>query len=221
MLGSGACCSASAAVAREHHLGMDHGVRYEIEDPRHGLGDPDAEAIWQLLRAADEEFVPPLSARGSTVQPELEPQPSAKQRGPGEPGTGQGPARYFDELRGQHFILARERRTDHVVGFLSYREHHLLPEGAPGGEHLYVSTVIVDPAHRRQGITRAMYERLDAEAARCGQGIATRTWSGNTGHLRLLQELGVREVLRLPDHRGPGVDTHYLARGPRTTGDGR
>jgi ribosomal protein S18 acetylase RimI-like enzyme len=199
---------------------MDHGVRYEIEDPRHGLGDPDAEAVWQLLRAADGEFVPPLSARGSTVQPDLEPQPGAKDSETAEPEAGEGPARYFDELRGQHIILARERRTDRVVGFLSYREHHRLPEAAHSGDHLYVSTVIVDPAHRRQGVTRAMYQRLDAEAARSGQGIATRTWSGNTGHLRLLEHLGVREVLRLPDHRGPGVDTLYLARGARTTGDG-
>lgn len=189
---------------------MDKDLGYFIDDPRHGAGPPEDEAIWQLLLAADEEFVPPLSTRESTTQAALRPATQAE-----DDAMGEGPVQYFEALQDQQFILAREKRSSAVVGFLSFRAGHRLPAPAPEGHHLYVSTVIVGRDHRRRGITRAMYQRLLAEAALLGQGVATRTWSTNTGHLRLLEQIGIAEVLRLPDHRGTGIDTLYLARAPR------
>lgn len=173
---------------------------YLIDDPRQGIGASEHEAIWQLLLAADEEFKPPLSSRESTTQAVLS-----------EASQAEGPVQYFETLKNQQFILAREKQSSEVVGFLSFRADHRLPAPAPEGRHLYVSTIIVGRDHRRHGITRAMYQRLITEGARLGQGVATRTWSTNTGHLRLLELLGFAEVLRLPDHRGPGIDTLYLA----------
>lgn len=190
---------------------MDEDSGYLIDDPRQGVGASEHEAIWQLLLAADEEFEPPLSSRESTTQVVLRPASQAE-----DGATAEGPVQYFETLRDQQFILAREKRSSEVVGFLSFRADHRLPAPVSEGRHLYVSTVIVGRDHRRRGITRAMYQRLLTEGARLGQGVATRTWSTNTGHLRLLELLGIAEVLRLPDHRGPGIDTLYLARAPRT-----
>ena len=42
-----------------------------------------------------------------------------------------------------------------------------------------------------------------------GRPIALRTWSTNAAQLRLMEKLGFTCVLRLPDDRGPGVDTVY------------
>ena len=57
--------------------------------------------------------------------------------------------------------------------------------------------------------------RSDAQRRSALPAGERRTWSTNTGHLRLLEQIGIAEVLRLPDHRGTGIDTLYLARAPR------
>ena len=54
-------------------------------------------AVWELLVSSDKEFVPPLSARGSTRQKEL---------GPGAvPGTDV-PKAYFEDIKKQSMIVA-------------------------------------------------------------------------------------------------------------------
>lgn len=188
---------------------MDH----RIDPPRQGLDPSDVHEIWEILEEADGQFIPPLSARDSSVQSDL----VVDELDP------DGPREYFAALREQFFLIARDA-GGRAVGFMSFRRDHRLPAEASvqSDEYFYVSTVIVAPAHRRRGITRAMYELLLEEAARHGQGIATRTWSTNSGHLALLDELGVGTVLTIPDGRGRGIDTVYLARPPESeeTNDG-
>lgn len=182
---------------------MEEREESRIDPPRRGLDPKDEDAIWKLLADADGQFIPPLSSRTSSVQPDLvdsELDPA-------------GPREYFTSLRAQHFLIARDSE-DRAVGFMSFRPDHSLPAEVSVRRHgyHYVSTVIVDPAHRRRGITRAMYEILLEDAARHGHGIATRTWSTNAGHLALLDQLGVEVVHTIPGDRGRGVDTIYLAR---------
>jgi len=45
--------------------------------------------------------------------------------------------------------------------------------------------------------------------------ICTRTWHTNGAHIHILDTFGFREIARLKDHRGPGLDTVYFARSPK------
>lgn len=158
---------------------------------------------------ADGQFIPPLSARTSSVQSDL----LTSELDP------DGPREYFNSLRTQYFLIARGAEG-RAVGFMSFRKNYRLPEEAFAAADLcyYVSTVIVERAHRRQGLTRAMYGLLLDDADHHGYGVATRTWSTNAGHLALLAQLGIDVVHTIPDGRGRDVDTLYLARPPRREG---
>lgn len=192
---------------------MNERAVYRIDRPRQGLEPKDRHAVWQILADADEQFIPPLSARTSSVQSDL----VASDLDP------DGPREYFSSLRTQHFLIARGPEG-RAVGFMSFRKDYSLPDEVPveRGSYYYVSTVIVGRAHRRQGITRAMYELLLDDAALHRQGVATRTWSTNAGHLALLEQLGIGVVHTIPDGRGRGIDTLYLAQPLQReeTGDG-
>lgn len=155
-------------------------------------------ALRTLLTAADEEFVPPLSARTSTVQQQLGP---AQRRAAGIDA-------YLAALLEQDLLLAEDDGV--VLGFLSFRAGHVIavPGHAPLGPLAYVTTIVVEAAARGRGAGRALYRGLLAEVA--GGAVATRTWSRNDAHLALLASLGFAEAIRLPDDRGPGLDTVYL-----------
>lgn len=172
-----------------------------IDPPRQGFDPADEPRIWQLLVDADRSFIPPLSSRSSSVQSEL----GAHDFDP------LGPRTYFASLREQWFQLARTD-TGLVIGLMSHRPRYILPVDLEGGAHHYVSTVIVDRSYRRQGITRRMYTELLRWAAEAEEGVATRTWSTNDGHLALLAQMGFAVVHRLVDDRGGGLDTVYLVR---------
>lgn len=172
----------------------------DIDPPRLGFDIQDEPQIWRLLVDADRSFIPPLSSRSSSIASDL----GAHDLDPA------GPRTYLTSLRGQWFQMARNE-TGMVVGMMSYRPGYVLPVDDNAGPHHYVSTVIVDPVHRRQGITRRMYTQLIERAADAGESVATRTWSTNDGHLALLTQLGFAVIQRMADDRGPGLDTVYLA----------
>lgn len=181
---------------------MEERVKSRIDPPRLGIDPKDLGSVWEILVDEDRNFIPPLSARTSSVQSDLE-------VGELDPD---GPREYFTSLRAQYFLIARGA-AGRVVGFMSFRKNYRLPGATVASDcYFYVSTVIVERTHRRQGLTRAMYEVLFADAAHHRQGVATRTWSTNAGHLALLGRLGVAVVHTIPDGRGQGVDTLYLAR---------
>lgn len=157
------------------------------------------EPLHALLTAADQEFVPPLSARTSTTQSELSP----------ERPRSDGVDPYLTAMMEQHLLVAEQ--GDEVVGFLSYRPEHLVV--VPGRQLLgplaYVTTIAVHPTARGRGVARALYTSL---IERSGEGrIATRTWSSNDSHIALLGSLGFVEAIRLQNDRGPSMDTVYYA----------
>lgn len=166
------------------------------------LDRPQQEGVWRLLETYGEDFVPPLSQRRSTCQQGLH----------GTDGTDdQGPLAYFEELKHQRFVLAVE--GEEIAGFLSFRYDHvpeiLSDQAAEGVLGLYITTIIVAAPYRRRGLAREFYRQLMALYPRRRRLISTRTWSGNENHISLLQKLSFAGPVRIPDDRGPGIDTVY------------
>ncbi len=146
-----------------------------------------------------DDFVPPLTSRENTTQPDLcESAPAAT-----------APGGYLEAMLQQELILCRNE--DRIAGFLSFRGDHRDPRYADLCPCLYVSTIAVRHHHRRHGIALTLYRELFDLPAPLPPSIVLRTWSTNTGHLELLGRLGFTTILRLEDDRAAGVDTVYLA----------
>ncbi|MBR2801423.1 MAG: GNAT family N-acetyltransferase [Erysipelotrichaceae bacterium] len=163
---------------------------------RQELSEKEKGEVWQILIESDREFVPPLSARSSTVQQDLQ-----------DTNEKELPSAYFAALQEQSFLLAKE--GEETLGFLSYRQGYVL-EKLGKEAYTYVSTVIVRKPYRGQGITAQLYQHLRKITE---EKVLLRTWSGNTAHMAVLTKLGFREVLRIPNDRGEGIDTVYYCFG--------
>ena len=162
------------------------------------LTESNKQDVWELVKAADREFVPPLSERSSTSQSVLK----------GAQGGGEKePRSYYEEMITQKFILALE--SGRVAGFLTYIPNHEVcyPVKNESLTADYISTIIVNPHCRNQGITRRMYEKFLTMPGR--DIVATRTWSQNHAHIHILESLGFTLAERIPDDRGVGIDTVY------------
>lgn len=153
------------------------------------------EKLQHLCQDADREFVPPLSQRSSTTQGALQ--------GGGENGI----TAYFEEMMAQSVLVCLENGTP--LGFVSYRENYQ-PEHYPEAKtpNIYISTLILAPESRGRGLTKDIYRHLFYDRFP-ERSIYTRTWSTNAAHIKILNYFGFAEILRLPDHRGPGIDTVY------------
>ena len=157
--------------------------------------------ILQMLHDADDDFVPPLSARVSSTQSDL----TAAGK------SADGIRRYFASLQTQKFMIAEEDGV--LLGFVSFRENY---ENAQIGQNdlpnIYLSTLIVKPEARGRGLTKKMYRQLfDAYARR---NVFTRTWSQNAAHIRILSSFGFQTLCTLKDDRGKGIDTVYFVKRP-------
>ena len=160
------------------------------------------EDIWNLLVMCDHEFVPPLSSRGSTTQADLDVTEMENAI----------PKEYFKNILSQNNLVAIE--DGHVVAFMSFKKNYvcenIASEYAP---NLYVTTIIVHPEFRHQGIAGKFYRSLMRTFKK--HYIFTRTWSSNKGHLRILTQLGFHGHCYLADDRGPGIDTVYYRYEPK------
>jgi len=182
-----------------------------------GLVEPGASAppdvhqgVRELLAEVDREFVPALSARADTLL-----LPSG--RGPGG-GLGRGPGagpsepsldRYLQAMESEAWLGARD---DDVVGLLSFLARHEDPHLASWSPSLYVTTLAVRRHARHTGIGAALYDALEQVARERGvRYLATRTWSTNVAHLRILRARGFADADRVDGGRGAGIDTLYLA----------
>lgn len=175
-----------------------------IEHYEQLMDEQKLEGIWRLLCRYDHSFIPPLSARENTYQPNLsEDQPSAE-----------GPRSYFNTLKQQSTFLALHQ--DRTVGFMSYRPQYICPELEDNIVTTYITTIIVDEEQRGRGITTSFYREI-LKRLTPANPITTRTWSTNDGHIRILERLGFKEVARIMDARGQGIDTVYFRK--TTKGD--
>lgn len=165
------------------------------------LTDPEKqEAIRQLLILADQEFVPPISARTSSTQSDLAPG-----------GTGSIDA-YYETIRELPVVLAMDGQR--VVGFMHFRFDytcgHIAADTLPNA---YACTSSVHPDARGHGLMRKFYTAIiEAYPERL---VCTRTWHTNLGHLHILTKLGFHQTCCLENDRGPGIHTVYYALPPR------
>ena len=154
------------------------------------------QGIYDLLVACDNEFIPPLSARNSTTQTNLTDSST----------SSAGITDYFNNVMRQNTLVVIEKKE--VVAFMSFRENYVCENiSRDNCPNVYVSTVIVHPAFRHQGIANKLYDRLLAIYPR--HYIFTRTWSTNNGHTRILRAIGFSEHCYLHNDRGEGIDTVY------------
>lgn len=184
-----------------------HDNIYTLRSTCSHLDEADAESVSRLVQDADLEFIPPLSARSSTTQMQLANLLSDKRR---------STEAYCAELKSQCFIFvdtADDSSSPHnrVAAFLSYRPNTVLLGRSSPLSH-YVSTIIVSPAFRKRGLADAMYRELFTIALQHGQTVSTRTWSTNSGHIRLLEKHDFHLIKTLPHDRGEGIDTVYYER---------
>ncbi len=160
--------------------------------------------IFQLLKDCDHEFVPPLSARNSTVQSDLN-----------VSGGGGEPIEYFNIIKEQSFFTAEE--DGRIVAFMSFRRNYVSEEIPPSMcPNIYITTVIVSPEKRNRGITNKFYRAIFAKFG--AVDIFTRTWSQNGAHIRILSSLKFYEYVRKENDRGPGIDTVYYHHTPTKKG---
>ena len=151
--------------------------------------------VWEILRASDKEFIPPLSERDSTTQRSFS----------GEKSSKRGLAEYYQQMLRQEFILAIEKEK--AVGFLSFIPDYFLQAGGREFVCDYVTTIVVSHGFRGHGIAGKMYHALFEN--RKGRSFATRTWSTNYPHIHLLKKMGFELVDLHPNERGDGIDTAY------------
>jgi ribosomal protein S18 acetylase RimI-like enzyme len=164
--------------------------------------------IWNLLVTLDDEFVPPLSARNSTVAMIL----NGSEHHHVDPA---GPKAYYQEVLNQVVLLARIDGA--CIGLMAFRHCCIIKPIAEFGPCNYITTVGVMPEVRSIGVARLMYNYLlfDLPGHWKCQRWATRTWSTNDDHILLLKSLDFRCVKILKNHRGPGVDTMYFEYHPK------
>ncbi|WP_435067756.1 GNAT family N-acetyltransferase [Haloplanus sp. C73] len=156
--------------------------------------------VRRLLREASDEFVPPLAGREGTTQTDDL-----------DDTDGDDLDTYYQQCIEQTFLLAWADES--LAGFLSFR-HDYTADALDGYTPAnYVSTIIVDESHRRQGVATALYRALLTELPPALElpYVATRTWSTNDSHLTLLRDLGFERIETIPDDRGEGIDTVYYA----------
>ena len=161
------------------------------------------ECVYELLDSCEGEFVPPLSQRRSTHQTTL------SGLDDGTSGSYDGIRDYFDEMATQAFLLSFwDEKREGLAAFLSYVPGFVLPYGLLDVPTAYVSTICTDKAWRNRGIARELYTKLETETD--DSIISLRTWSTNKSQIHLLRSLGYRELFRIENDRGTGIDTVYF-----------
>ncbi len=156
--------------------------------------------VWGLISALDREFVPSLSSRTDTTEHDLT-----------KETIWGGPISFYDTVMKERIILATV--DDKVVGIMTFIPHYEEEMLAKWSPSTYASTTGILPAYRRLGIAKALNDALETlPPDLASPWITRRTWSTNVANLTLLKSRNFEEVIRLKDHRGPGIDTIYLAR---------
>ena len=171
-------------------------MEYQYHPHVAGCGYEDA--VIDLLTMADKEFIPPLSQRGSSTQSDL-----------AGGSLHAGVMDYYHSMQSQPVILAIEDGT--CLGFMAFTLDHTCDQ-ITVTPNLYASTCVVDPATRGKGVMKNFY--LEMIRLYPERMVCTRTWHTNYAHLHILDTLDFHCIARLPDHRGPGMDTVYYARKP-------
>jgi ribosomal protein S18 acetylase RimI-like enzyme len=157
--------------------------------------------LWHVLEATDHDFVPPLSARAPTTLGKIEPAHVAFAL----------PIEHLEFQLGLHVILAKQGQR--VMGFLSFLPdfHHDMIDKMDSC--VLIDTVAVMPSMRRSVVRRELYKALFASAEfQRHTNAVLHMWSTNQSHCALIESIGFREIRRIVDDRGPGIDTLIYTR---------
>lgn len=159
--------------------------------------------IWKILVEIDYEFIPPLSYRDSTTF-SFE----------NETKDVFLPKPYFDNLLKQTIIVSKSRLNDNVIGFMSYIPDHIITQNEANISCHYITTIGVTKGSRGNGITVQFYSEIEkiVRTSSLNKVIATRTWSTNRTHIRVLESLGYKKIIELRDDRGSGIHTVYYSK---------
>ena len=156
--------------------------------------------IFDILRACDSDFVPPLSARFSTSDTKFST----------ETGGENDVNAYFEDMMDQQILAAVEDGV--LLGFVTFKLD--LVNGVLGADtlpNLYICTLLLSPAARGRGVTAKMYAHLfDTLYPRVN--LFTRTWSTNAAHIKILTRFGFNLIKRIENDRGAGIDTVYFGK---------
>lgn len=161
-----------------------------------GFGQYEEQA-WEITKSADNEFIPPLSARNSTIQKNFQINYASFNE----------PVAYFNIMKSQKNIIALQRKK--AVAIMSFIPDYSI--SIPGAvlRGNYVSTVITEKFVRGQGLAEALYKKIIELKS---PSVITRTWSTNTAHIHILKKLGFNNCYTIPNDRGNGIDTVYYER---------
>lgn len=164
----------------------------DFDDKKHYESD-----IIKILTESDKDFVPPLSARKSTLDKKFD-------KGFSDVG---GIHSYFEEMKKQEILATFE--DGKIIGFVSYRLN-FVSEDIPETElpNIYVSTLVLGKEARGKGLTKKMYAYLFSDLY-ADRNVFTRTWSTNYAHTKILSDFGFSELYRKENDRGAGIDTVY------------
>ncbi len=157
--------------------------------------------ILKLMKLCDDDFVPPLSQRSSTVQSNLKSEKTVC--------AECGIELYHGEMMKQEILAAIS--GDELLGFVSFRENMVsdkIPEEYL--PNIYLSTLMLSSAARGRGLTGRMYDHL-FNTLYPERSIFTRTWSTNFAHIKILGKFGFSEFARIENDRGAGIDTVYYS----------
>lgn len=157
--------------------------------------------IKNLLIKYDDEFIPSLSSRHSTIQTkdlDISKNNSIKS--------------YLKDIINQELIIAKY--NDKLIGFLSFRQieqYNTLKEYSPC---IYVSTTIVEKSYRKNHIAKDMnkYMFKNIIPNRNITYITRRTWSTNIASINYIESMGFKIVKKVKDDRGKNIHTLYYAK---------
>lgn len=157
--------------------------------------------VRRLLVAADDSFVPPLTA----------PERAGMSRASGQPGPADIDG-YVEACLDRPMVGALD--DGQLVGFASFEpmvDSEPLDSFTPTN---HLTVLVVDESYRNQGLATDFYRYLFGSLPVDQQqsAVSTKTWSTNGAHLAVLDALDFECVHRVPDDRAPGVDTVYYAR---------
>lgn len=172
-------------------------MKYSLKN---NLDKDESKAVWKILCACNNDFIPPLSSRFSTSDILFE-----------EDNNAELPKQYFESIIDQNFILVKD--TDNkVIGFLSfingYSNQYLL-KFSPSN---YISTICIDPNYRGLGIGTELYNFMEQNLPLelTSNFITIRTWSTNFTQLKMLEKRKYRLVKEIKNHRGEGISSLYF-----------
>jgi len=162
-----------------------------------------------IVKDCDDEFFPPLSARGGTTEKQLKINTH----------SNNSIDAYINNLCEQINVFATlEDGT--LVGFMSIihnRQDEPIFTSANHGTHNYITTVCVENEYRRLGICTALYDFIENNlpSEYVSDFTCTRTWCWNTNHIKLLEKRGyelIHIIERDRNHDGKTADTVFYAK---------